>query len=378
VLASILSLAGYLVPFVLALSVLVFFHELGHYLVARYNGVKVEVFSIGFGHEVFGWNDRVGTRWKISWLPLGGYVKMWGDDNAASTPDTDALAKMSEEDRSQSLHGKTVWQRMAVSAAGPFANYLLAFVLFFGIFAIDGYRYPAPILGVIMENSAAEEGGLKPNDLIQRLDSEDIKQFSDIVNYVRPRPGQAIQVSLIREGAPLMLTVTPKSSSPLLETKNAIGVLGVQDSGAIISEPKNPFQAVGLAAQEIVSISWNTLVSVYEMLSGKRSADGMGGPLMIAKLSGTVSQLGLTAFLWFIALLSINLGLINLFPVPLLDGGHLFLYGIEAIRGKPLSEKTLEWCYRFGLACVASLIILTTWNDIQRLKIIQWFVQLWA
>lgn len=377
-LAWLVHVAEYLVPFVLVLSVLVFFHELGHYLVARYNGVKVEVFSIGFGHEVFGWNDRVGTRWKISWLPLGGYVKMWGDENAASTPHHQALKKMSATDRAQSLHAKTVWQRMAVSAAGPFANYLLAFLLFAGLFMTEGYRYTAPVIGGVVSDSPALKAGFQVNDKILSVDATSVQRFEDIVSYVRARPGQSLDFEIERDGHKLSLQATPDGSpvKPLIGQSRTIGLLGIQGKEMVL-ERKAPLQAIGLAFQELWSISWQTVAGVVQMLLGQRSMDGMGGPLMIAQLSGEIAHSGMVALLWFMALLSVNLGLVNLFPIPLLDGGHLFLYSIEAVRGKPLSERALEWCYRLGLAVVLSLLFLTTWNDLKRLHffqlIIDWF-----
>ncbi len=365
---------GYLAPFVLVLSVLVFFHELGHYLAARINGVRVETFSIGFGPEIWGWTDRSKTRWKVSWLPLGGYVKMWGDETVASTPDNEKLSQMSEEERCQTLQSKTVWQRMAISAAGPFANYLLAFVLFSGLFIIEGYRYTAPVVGVVLQGSVAEKAGFQPRDRIVEMNGQPVQRFEDVVQHTRERSGQKIRFLVQRGPRTFFLEATPTPPRP----KFSGGMLGIQASGDVLFEPKGFFQALGCALREIGHISWYTIEGIWEMVRGKRSSEGMGGPLMIAQLSGEIVHLGVAALIWFTALLSLNLGLINLFPVPLLDGGHLFLYGLEAIRGKPLSEKYLEWCYRFGLGLVLGLMVLTTWNDLKRLQVIQWMMQFWS
>ncbi len=366
---------GYLIPFILVLSILVFFHELGHYLVARYNQVKIEVFSIGFGPEVFGWNDRVGTRWKVSWLPLGGYVKMWGDENAASAPDHDALKEMTAGERSQSLHAKTVWQRMAVSAAGPFANYLLAFVLFSFVFMTQGYRSldPEPVIGGVIAESVAFKGGLQKGDRILSINNQKMKRFEDVVAYVRSRAGEPLSFQVERSGRSLVLPLVPEAtlSSVTAQKGKMVGRLGIYGRETF-KKDLNFFHAMAVAAQELAVISWQTLKGIGQMIFGQRSLDGMGGPLMIAQLSGEIAQVGMGALLSFMAVLSINLGLINLFPIPLLDGGHLFLYGIEALRGKPLSEKALHFCYRIGLWIVLGLFVLSTWNDLNRLRIFQW------
>ncbi len=360
-----INLGWYIVPFLVVLSILVFVHELGHYLVARYNGVGVDVFSIGFGPEVFGWNDKAGTRWKISWFPLGGYVKMVGDADAASTPDTVALKKMDEEARKRSLFYKTVWQRIAVSAAGPLANYLFAIVIFSILFATVGQRYTVPIVQGIQEGSAAESAGLQAGDRIKAIQGHSIDRFEDLQVIVQEHPDEALTVVIDRNGQELTLSVTPKLS----ETTDHFGhvhkrgLLGVQgkETGYIHHSWMTSWW---YATKEVCSLTWQTLQALGHIIIGAKSADGLGGPLRIAQMSGEIAQSGIVALVWFMALLSVNLGLINFFPVPMLDGGHLLFYICEVVLGKPLSEKAQEWGFKLGFGLIVGLMLLATWNDI--------------
>lgn len=361
----IVGLGWYVIPFLIVLSILVFVHELGHYLVARFNGVGVDVFSIGFGPEVFGWNDKAGTRWKVSWFPLGGYVKMVGDADAASTPDMDALQKMDTDARSRSLFYKTVWQRIAVSVAGPLANYLFAIVVFTILFATIGQRYTSPIIQGFQEDSVAAKAGFQAGDHIKAINGETINRFEDIAEIVRSRPGDTLEIVFDRNGHILTLSVTPILS----EMKDRfghvykIGLLGIK--GAEVDYIKRSWlNSWWYAAKETVSMSWQTVKALGQIIVGAKSADGLGGPLRIAQMSGEIAQSGIIALIWFMALLSVNLGLINLFPVPMLDGGHLLFYFIEVVRGKPLSEKAQEWGFRIGFGIIILLMVLGTWNDI--------------
>ncbi|MGL5784418.1 MAG: RIP metalloprotease RseP [Alphaproteobacteria bacterium] len=375
---TLLHLLGYLIPFLLVLTILVFVHELGHYLVARYNGVKVEVFSIGFGSELFGWNDKHGTRWKISLLPLGGYVKMFGDADASSKPDMDKLGTLSQDLRDHSLFYKTVWQRIAVTAAGPLANYLFAIVIFAGVFITVGERYTVPVLGNVLQESAAASAGLKTGDRVLKLQGSPVNRFEEIVDVVRENPGTTLAFEIQRESETFQISVVPETIyfQDRFGSSHRIGRLGVSPSGQVEFISQNPFVAVKKAVGEVFVISWKTLEAVGQMLTGMRSGDEIGGVLRIAKMSGDVASLGLPTFFWFMGLLSINLGLINLFPIPMLDGGHLLFYGIEAVRGKPLSEKAQEWGFRFGLFCVLSLVVFSTWNDLSQLKVFHFFAGL--
>lgn len=373
------QLGSYLLPFLGVLTILVFVHELGHYSVARYNGVKVDVFSIGFGPELWGWNDKAGTRWKISLLPLGGYVKFHGDADAASTPDLHALENMTAEGKSQSLFHKTVWQRIAVSAAGPFANYLFAIVVLAGLFVTVGYRYTEPVIAEVLPQSVAQEAGLQKGDRILKIQGQPVYHFEEITPVMQENPEKPLVLEIEREGSIFSVSVTPRLS--LMQDRfgytHSVGVLGVK-SGEISFQETGFFKAIGLATRDVFVMSAQTLQAVGEMILGTRSTDGMGGPLRIAQMSKEVSALGITALLWFMAILSVNLGLINLFPIPMLDGGHLLLYFIEVLKGKPLSEKAQEWAFRGGFFIVITLVVFTTWNDLKQIHYFQWLQKIFS
>ncbi|MBS0185426.1 MAG: RIP metalloprotease RseP [Proteobacteria bacterium] len=371
-------LTHYILPFVIVLTILVFVHELGHYLVARWNGVKVDVFSIGFGPELFGWTDKAQTRWKVSLLPLGGYVKMYGDANAASTPDQAEMHKMSERDRALTLHGKTVWQRIAVSAAGPLANYLFAFLVFSFLFATVGERYTPAEIGFIQEGSAAQKAGLLIGDRIVSVEDLPIQRFEDMQLIISENPGVPLSMTLMRGEDEVSLNVTPdtKEVKGLFGKKQEVGVLGIGRQGVEYIQ-RNPLEAVFYAAKECFTLTMQTLKSIGQMILGTRSAEELGGPLRIAQLAGEVAQAGLPTFLWFIGILSVSLGFINLLPIPLLDGGHLLFYGIEVIRGgKPLSEKAQEKGFYIGFLIVGSLMIFSFWNDLVHLKVVEKIINL--
>jgi len=356
--------------FLVVLTVLVFVHELGHYLLARRNGVKVEVFSIGFGPELFGWWDKAGTRWKFSAVPLGGYVKMFGDSDAASTPGK-SLPTMSLEERAVSFHHKTLGQRAAVVAAGPIANFLFAIVLFAGLFMVVGQQFTPADVGAVKEGSAAEAAGIKPGDLIVRLDGRPIERFEEVQQIVRSSPGVTMQVVVRRDGQEVPLSVTPQ----LTEVKDnfgsthRIGLLGIGRSGGVEYVRHSPLVAVWRATTETWNFTVGTLQAVGQMIIGARTTEELGGPIRIAQMSGEVASIGLAALVHFMAILSINLGLINLFPIPVLDGGHLLFYAAEAVRGRPLGQRAQEYGFRIGLALVLTLMVFATWNDIVRLPI---------
>lgn len=365
-------LTHYILPFVVVLTILVFVHELGHYLVARYNGVRVDVFSIGFGPEIIGWTDRANTRWKISLLPLGGYVKMYGDANAASTPDQKELQTMSADQKSITLHGKTVGQRIAVSAAGPLANYLFAFVVFAILFATVGQRYSPPEIGLIQPGSAGERAGLLVGDRIVAIEGLPIGRFEDMQSIISENPEVPLGLTVMRGEDEISLTVTPevKTTKGAFGKTLEVGVLGVGRQGVDYIK-RNPLEAIFYAAKECYTLTSQTLISIGQMILGMRSADELGGPLRIAQLSGEVIQAGLPTFFWFMAVLSISLGFINFLPIPLLDGGHLLFYFIEAIRGKPLSEKAQERGFYVGFLVVGGLMIFSFWNDLVHLHVLE-------
>jgi regulator of sigma E protease len=355
---------SWIVPFLFTLTIIVFFHELGHFLVARWCGIRVLVFSMGFGPEVAGFNDRYGTRWKISLIPLGGYVKFFGDENEASVPDPAVLAAMSEQERKQSFFGQSVGRRAAVVVAGPLTNFILAVIVFAGVFMVFGRPTAIPRVASVEPNSAAAAAGFQPGDLVTAIDGRSIDNFVDMQRIVGFSGGHPLTIVVDRGGIPVTLTATP-------EIKNNRGVLGVTRSnqpGDVKVESVGALDAVKLGADKTWFIVETTLSYIRDVFVGRQSADQIGGPIGIARISGQVAELGWGALFDFIGVISVSIGLLNLFPVPLLDGGHLLFYFIEAIRGRPLSERAQEVGFRIGLAIVVMLMIFATMNDILHLR----------
>ena len=362
----------YVVPFLLILTVLVFVHEFGHYLIARWNGVRVEVFSIGFGAELFGWWDRAGTRWKFSTIPLGGYVKMFGDADASSGLPAAGLARLAQADREVSFHYKRLGQRAAIVAAGPAANFVFATVVLAVLFMTFGQPYTPPEVGQVQPGSAAEQGGIQPGDVILSIDGRHIARFEDVQQAVRLNPGTPITIVVRRDGGELELRVTPTPTelTDRFGYRYEIGLLGIARSGMEYIK-RDPLTALLQAGTETWNLSVGTLKAMWQIVIGTRAVDELGGPLRIAQMSGEVAQGGMVAVLWFMAVLSINLGLINLFPVPVLDGGHLLFYAAEAVRGQPLGHRAQEYGFRIGLALVLTLMVFATWNDLVHLRIVE-------
>ena len=367
---------GYLIPFLFVLTVVVFFHELGHFLVARRCGVRVLVFSIGFGPELFGFNDRHGTRWKLSAIPLGGYVKFFGDENAASVPDPVALAAMSEEDRRHSFVHQSVRRRAAIVVAGPVANFLLAVVIFAGLFMVFGKPSTSPRVDAVQAGSAAQAAGFQAGDLVLSINGRPIESFPDMQQIVSTSAGELLTFEVERGGMKVELKAVPA----LRETKDRfgnvhrIGVLGITRSPSPDDthfQPVGPVKALELGVQRTWFVVERTLSYIGGVISGREAADQLGGPIRIAQVSGQVATEGLASLFSLTAVLSVSIGLLNLFPVPLLDGGHLLFYGIEAVRGKPLSERAQEVGFRIGLAIVVMLMIFATYNDLLHLAA-QW------
>ena len=366
------GLASYLVPFLFVLTIVVFFHELGHFLVARWCGIKVLAFSIGFGPEIVGFYDRYGTRWKIAAVPLGGYVKFFGDDNAASVPDHEAAAAMSEAEKAVSFVHKPVGPRAAVVAAGPIANFVLAIAIFAGVFMAVGKHTTSARVDAVQPASAAQAAGFQPGDLVLAIDGEKIASFSDMQRIVSISAGEPLNIEVERGGVHVTLKATPQ----LRELKDnfgnvhRLGVLGISRSmapGDIKTEKVGPLRAVVMGAQETWFVVDRTLSYIGGVFTGREAADQLGGPIRIAQVSGEVASAGFVALIHLTAVLSISIGLLNLFPIPLLDGGHLLFYGIEAVRGRPLSERAQEVGFRIGLAIVVMLMIFATFNDILHL-----------
>lgn len=353
-----------LIAFAVVLGVLVFVHEMGHYLAARWRGVHVDAFSIGFGRPLLRRTDRRGTEWRLGWIPLGGYVKLHGQETPEEAP---------EEVRAtwrpgQTFHEKPVGDRAIVVAAGPIANFLLAILLFAGIFATLGKPVGDTTIHAVVEGSPAAMAGLRPGDQILALDGQRVSRFDQVQRHIQPRAGQRVELRILRDGAELAVAAVP---APREGVEGAPGVLGIQ-GGAVRYERLDPASALLAAVVQTTDITWQTLVAVGEMIAGERSAAELGGPIRIAEVSGQAASLGLVPLVNLMALLSISLGLLNLFPVPLLDGGHLVFYAAEAIRGRPLPPRAMEYGFRAGFALLVTLFLFASWNDIANGAIGRW------
>jgi len=440
--------------FLVLLTPLVFVHELGHFLVARWNGVRVDVFSIGFGPELFGWKDKTGTNWKVCAVPLGGYIKMFGE-HALEGGEDEAPREMTEEEKKVSFDQKRLSQRAWIVVAGPAANYIFAIVIMACSFVFLGQSYTPPEIGTVTENSAAAKAGLRPGDLILSIDGAGVSRFEDImmkvamqpgetlileidregslmtlpvttdvieatmidktvqevgdlgIRYPRPAliqnvldgsaaeeagllagdliveidgapighfdqlyktvtesPGKALSVTVMRDGQRVTLVATPKREPAEDGSSPEFGKLGVEVGSVTKVVKLGPVAATGAAAKWAYELTTGSLMAIGQMVVGKRDSSQMGGPIMIAQVSSQAAKLGLVGFIQFMAMISVSLGLINLFPVPVLDGGHLMFYGIEAVRGRPLGERAQEYSFRIGLALVLSLMIFVTVNDL--------------
>jgi regulator of sigma E protease len=358
----------------LMLTVLVFVHEFGHYWIARRNRVRIDTFSIGFGPELFGRTDRAGTRWRVGAIPLGGYVKMFGDADGSSRPDEGRVSTMSEAERAVSFHHKTLAQRAAVIVAGPAANFLFAILVLAGLFMTIGQPHTPAVIDQVIPDSAAAAAGLQPGDRIVELEGRGISRFEDVQQVVLGSVGVPLSLVVERDHERVTLTVTPRQKHLVdrFGNQHDIGVIGVTRGGEEYQR-HGPISAVGAAVGETWDLSVGTLKSVWEMIIGLRSSDELGGPIGIAQMSGQVAQVGFVPLIWLAAVLSINLGLINLFPIPLLDGGHLLFYAVEGLRGRPIGDRVRDYSFRIGLALVLSLMVFATRNDLFRMT---WLVDL--
>ena len=350
--------------FLLIIGPLVFIHELGHYFVGRWFGVKAEVFSIGFGRQIMGWTDMRGTRWKLGWLPLGGYVKFAGDMNPASQP-TDAWLALPPAERAQTFQAKPVWQRFLIVLAGPLTNFLFAVLLFVGIFAVVGYPTTPAVVSAVEAGSAAQRAGVRPGDHIRAIGGREISTFAELGEYAMLRPGQTTELVVQRGSAHLRLPVTIGSIelSDSFGNKARAGRLGVQ-SGVIAFAKLPPSQLLARAFAKTGDTVEAIVVTMGQLLQGQRSVKELGGPLKIAQVSGQQATLGWLPFVWLMAVISINLGFINLLPIPLLDGGHLLFYTIEGVRRKPVNPQAMEWAFKAGLTALLALMIFVTFNDL--------------
>lgn len=459
----------YVVPFLVVLSVLVFVHEMGHYLVARWCGVRVETFSIGFGREIFGWNDRVGTRWKVSWLPLGGYVKFFGDMNAASAPDGEVLDTLSPAERAVAFHHKKLWQRTLIVAAGPFANFIYAIVVLAAVFMLYGQRVTPPEIGRVMPDAPGAAAGLEVGDVVLEVDGRSVYRFEQVDEAVLMNPGHPVDLLVRRDGEERRIEVTPRPIElDIGQGPRDYGDIGVSASNpAVVGEvqPDSPAARAGFRPDDVVvavngqpvdnferlqdivsggggrtlvltverrgerhdltvtperrelsladgttqerfvigiqrafrplhrlppgtalvaalQTCWGmldqTVDYVGQILVGDRGTEDLGGPLRIAQVSGQAAQVGLEQLVMLSILLSLNLGLINLFPIPLLDGGHLLFYAFEAVRGRPLTERMQEFALRIGLAMILTLTVFVTWNDLIQLRVVEFISGLFS
>ncbi len=355
--------------FVVVLGVLVFVHEFGHYLAARWRGVHVEAFSIGFGQSLFSRTDKHGTVWKVAWIPLGGYVKLHGQERPENVTPEDRAKWIA----GRTFHEKSVGSRAIVVAAGPVANFLLAMVLFAALFATAGRPVMQPVVGEVVADSAAAHAGMRPDDRIVAIDGTPIATFEDIQKIISVRPGQTMPIAIERDGNEKTLTVTTEAHATA--GRPPVGMLGIKGGQVTYERMSLPAALWGGVAQTW-DVTAETFQGLAQMLSGKRGTEDLGGPLRIAQLSGQVAELGVASLVSFIAVLSVNLGLINLFPIPVLDGGHLLFYFFEALRGKPLPRKAQEYGFRAGLAVLATLFLFATWNDLTNIGLFRWVASL--
>jgi regulator of sigma E protease len=350
--------------FLLVIGPLIFVHELGHYFVGRWFGVKADAFSIGFGREIAGWTDARGTRWKVGWLPLGGYVKFAGDMNAVGQASPEWLALPAGE-RALTFQAKPVWQRFLIVAAGPFTNFLAAILILAGFNLAYGVPQTPAVIGAVATGSGADRAGLRPGDRILTVDGERIDRFEDITPIVVLKTGGPIRLEVERAGRTFQLSPQPR----ILVEEDRFGnrtrrpVLGILPGDQVLT-PVSPLGAAAASVRQCWVVVATTVEGLGQIITGRRSVKELGGPLKIAKFSGEQASMGMLHFLWFLAVISINLGFINLLPIPMLDGGHLFFYGIEAVRRKPLRPEAQEWAFRTGLAALLALMILVTFNDL--------------
>ncbi|MEA3534760.1 RIP metalloprotease RseP [Rhizobium sp. CC-YZS058] len=365
-------IVGYILPFLVVLGLLVFVHEMGHYLVGRWCGIRVVAFSVGFGPEIAGFTDRHGTRWKLSAIPLGGYVKFFGDEDAASVPDYERLQTIPESERGRTFLGAKLWKRAATVAAGPIANFILAIVIYAVIFSLYGKPVADPVVAEVRPDSAAAEAGIQPGDLLVSIDGSPVVTFDDVRRYVGVRPDMPITVGIKRNGETLELPMVPKRTeiTDQFGNKMELGIIGIvtnQERGNFRLQTFSPIQAVGQGAVE----SWHIVTGTFDYLSnlvtGRMKADQLGGPIRVAQASGQMATLGFVALLQLAAVLSVSIGLLNLMPVPVLDGGHLMFYAVEAIRGRPVGPTAQDIAFRIGFAMVLMLMVFATWNDISSL-----------
>ena len=364
---------SYILPFIVLILVVVFIHEYGHYYFAKKYGVGITDFSIGFGQEIFGWNDKSGTRWKICWIPLGGYVKFFGDRNVYSQADQEKIIqKYKEEDRKKLFVLKPLYQRALIVFGGPLANFLLALVIFFSIYIFVGKDFTPAVINEVQKDSPAMVGGLKQNDIILEIDGNEVKSILDVSKYITMSTDEIIDFKVKRSYEEFLLKIKPdmvlgEDNLGNQVNKRIVGIKLGAYNNEINHVKLGPVKAIYHAANEVYYVSTSSLKYIGAMIFGKADTSQLGGPIRIAKISGQVAEFGILAFISMMAYISISLGLVNLFPIPMLDGGHLMFYAFEKVLGRPLSQKTQEGFFRIGLFVLLSLMFFTTFNDLKDL-----------
>ena len=367
----------YILPFIILILIVVFIHEYGHYYFAKKYGVGVTDFSIGFGQEILGWNDKSGTRWKICWIPLGGYVKFFGDRNVYSQSDhKEILEKYSVEEQKKLFTLKPLYQRALIVFGGPLANFLLAIVIFFSIYTFVGKDFTPAVINEVQKDSPAMAGGLKQNDIILEIDGNKVESIMDVSKYITMSTDAIIDFKVKRSYDEIVLNIKPEMVKSEDNLGNSINkrIVGIK-LGAYNNEINHvklgPAQAILHAVNEVYYVSISSLKYIGGMILGKADTSQLGGPIRIAKISGQVADIGVLAFISMMAYISISLGLVNLFPIPMLDGGHLMFYAFEKVLGRPLSQKTQEGFFRIGIFLLISLMFFTTFNDLKDLGLLK-------
>ena len=368
---------SYLIPFLILIMIVVFIHEYGHYYFAKKYGVGVTDFSIGFGKEIFGWNDKSGTRWKLCWIPLGGYVKFFGDRNVFSQADQEELIKQyNDQDRKKLFVLKPLYQRVLIVFGGPLANFILALVIFFSIYTFIGKDFTPAVINEVQKDSPAMIGGLKQDDIILEIDGNEVQSIMDVSKYITMSSADIIDFKVKRFSDEIILKVKPNTvlGEDNLGNKIQKRMVGIK-LGAYNNEINHvklgPVKALYHAVNEVIYVSTASLKYIGSMIIGKADTSQLGGPIRIAKISGQVAEFGVLAFISMMAYISISLGLVNLFPIPMLDGGHLMFYTFEKILGRPLSQKTQEGFFRIGVFLLLTLMFFTTFNDLKDLGVLQ-------
>ena len=380
-------LTTYVLPFVVVLSVLVFVHEWGHYIIARLCGVRVETFSIGFGKEIFGWTDKKNTRWKISWIPLGGYVQMFGDSDPTSAKHADESKKpLTPEEKKVAFYTQSIAKRSAIVVAGPAINFIFAIVILTGLFALEGQPFTPPVVAKLVVGSPAEKVGIHTDDKILSIDGHPMERFQDMAQYIAVNLDKEIEIQLVHSTGkdtwsdkPVTVRVKPQLIEEVdrFGFKNHRGRVGMIGPSKPLEMKPHSFGSAFVAAnKEVWDISANTLKSIGQMIAGTRSAEELGGILRIGAYAGDFAQQGLVSLITFAALLSVNLGLVNILPIPMLDGGHLAFYAMETVKGKPMSERFQEYALRVGLTFLLGIMLFATWNDLAQLKVFSYLKSL--